>query len=286
MMKNKYKILLLSGIAIILIAIPVFWFAYRADSNLEVDFLNVGQGDSELVKTPFGQNILIDGGPDNSVLKELGAHLPFWDRKIDLMVLSHPHEDHITGLVDVLERYDVKKVIYTGAAYNAPVYAAWLKLITDKKIPLVLITRPQIINLSENCHLQILYPQASLVGASFADLNDTSLVVRLAYGQTNFLFTGDAGQAVEAKLAKDDLPAQVLKVGHHGSDYSTAKEFIVSVKPEIAVIEVGAKNKYGLPSERTINMLGRGKIKVYRTDMDGTIRVQSDGYGVKAISPN
>jgi competence protein ComEC len=282
--KNKYKILLLSGIVVVLLAVPAFWFVYRADSNLEVDFLNVGQGDAELIKTPFGQNILIDGGPDSSVLGVLGDQLAFWDRKIDLMILSHPHEDHITGLVEVLKRYDVKKIIYTGVAYNAPVYPAWQKLVADKKIPVSLIIHPQIIELSENCHLQILFPQENLVGKGFADLNDTSIVARLTYGQTNFLFTGDAGKAIEAKLPKSEISAQVLKVGHHGSDNSTAKEFIESVKPELAVIEAGAGNKYGLPSERTINLLKRENVKVFRTDLDGTVRVLSDGLRISTFT--
>jgi competence protein ComEC len=280
MNRKFYKFFVIFGILTVLLVIPVFWFFYKVNNNLIVDYLSVGQGDSELVKTPFGQNILIDGGPDNSVLSQLGQNLAFWDRKIDLMILTHPHEDHVTGLIDVLKRYRVEKILYTGVAYDSPNYYAWLALVKNEKIPLLIIDHPETINLGADCQLRILYPLASLAGQVPPDMNNSSIVAKLIYNKTNFLFMGDAGKEVETKILKSDLSAQVLKVGHHGSDTATSQEFLDAVKPTIAIIEVGAGNKYGLPSERTINILQRNGVSIYRTDQYGTVKIDSDGTNI------
>ncbi|MBI4779490.1 MBL fold metallo-hydrolase [Candidatus Falkowbacteria bacterium] len=235
-------------------AVFLFWFIYSAPKNLEVDFLDVGQGDAILIKAPGGQNILIDGGPDKTVIKRLGENLPWWDKKIDLMVLTHAHDDHVTGLIDVLKRYNVGKILYTGAVHNAPNYLAWLKLARDKKITLIIIDEEQAVNLGAGAKIEILYPAESLLNKTLADLNDSSIVMKLIYGQNIFLLTGDAGELVEKKLMDKgaDLPADVLKVGHHGSQYSSTEEFLDKVKPKIAVIEVGKDNDFGHPSLRII----------------------------------
>src|SRR3989339_585871 len=158
-MQKLHKILIIFGIVLILSG--VFYFAFNralADSSsLEVSFLNVGQGDAILIETPEGQNILIDGGPDKKVIDCLSEEFPFWDRTIDLMILTHPHDDHVRGLIDVLQRYNVKKVLYTGAEDGAAAYNAWKNLIKELAIPLVIIDRPQIVNLGKNCFLDILY---------------------------------------------------------------------------------------------------------------------------------
>src|SRR3989339_727583 len=157
-MQKLHKILIIFGIVLILSG--VFYFAFNralADSSsLEVSFLNVGQGDAILIETPEGQNILIDGGPDKKVIDCLSEEFPFWDRTIDLMILTHPHDDHVRGLIDVLQRYNVKKVLYTGAEDGAAAYNAWKNLIKELAIPLVIIDRPQIVNLGKNCFLDIL----------------------------------------------------------------------------------------------------------------------------------
>lgn len=274
-----YKILLILGIAACLVAMPLFWITYNAPKNLEVDFLDMGQGDAILIKTPGGQNILIDGGPDKTVAKRLGENLPWWDKQIDLMVLTHPHDDHVTGLTEVLKRYQVKRILYTGVTHTAPNYLAWLKTVQDKKAPLTIIDKEQTIDLGKNVKLEILYPDESLLGKTFDDLNQSSIVAQLIYGQNKFLLTGDAGLAVEKILLANgaDLSADVLKVGHHGSEYSTSQEFLDKVKPRIAVIEVGKDNSFGHPNLRIIKRLERVGAGIFRTDEKGTVKIESDG---------
>lgn len=282
MLKRFYILLIIVVLVVAVVCLGFFYF-FQQPPKLEVDFLDVGQGDAELIKTPFGQNILIDGGPDTTILKRLGENLPWWERTIDLIELTHPHEDHVTGLNNVIKRYNVKKVIYTGVTYDSPVYYSWLQAVTANKISATIIDRPQTIQLGPDCELEILYPLQPLVGQSMADLNDASIVSLLKYKQTRFLFTGDAGSDIEQKLiaANDDLVANVLKVGHHASDLATSEGFLTKVKPQYAIIEVG-KNDYGLPSLRVIKRLERFGAKVYRTDEAGTVKVVSDGKNVIA----
>ncbi len=274
-----YKILLILGIVFVLISIPVFLLAYDFPENLEVDFLDVGQGDAILIKTPIGQNILIDGGPDSKVISCLSEELPWWDRTIDLMILSHPHDDHVAGLIEVLRRYKVKKVIYTGVLHNSPSFLAWLDLIKEKKISMIIIDREQKIVLGENCFLEFLYPDKAILGRQVDNLNNSSIINKLIYKNNQFLFMGDAEIELEEILINNniDLSADVLKIGHHGSDTSSSEEFLVALNPEIAVIEVGNDNKFNHPSLRVLKRLERMNIKTYRTDLDGTIRIESDG---------
>jgi len=222
---------------------------------------------------------IVDGGPDRKALSGLGRSMPFTDRRIEYVFLSHPHDDHVTGLNDVLKRYQVKKVLYTGATHNAPNYLAWLRLVREKKVPLTIIDKEQTIDLGLGVRLEILYPNQSLAGQTLADLNQSSIVARLAYGRNKFLLTGDAGEEAEKKLIDSgaDLKADVLKVGHHGSEYSTTLGFVEKIKPALAVIEVGRDNQFGHPNLRIIKRLERGGARIYRTDENGTIHLISDG---------
>ena len=295
MSRRLYKILLILGISFAILAVPAFWFSYplfndflnqgQAAGELEVDFLDIGQGDAILIKTPSGQNILIDGGPDNSVIKRLSENLPWWERTIDLIILTHPHDDHVNGLNDALKRYRVEKILYTGVAHNSPGYISWLELMRDKKISLVIVDQPQIITLGEDCYLDIIYPRESFLNREVDNLNNSSIVARLVYRQTSFLFTGDAEEEVEQELlgliGEVDLSAQVLKVGHHGSDTSSGEEFLKAVQPEIAIIPAALENKFGHPSRRVVKRLERMNVDIYQTGVDGTMRAVSDGDRVR-----
>src|SRR3989338_928440 len=156
-----YKLLLILGVAACLKAIFLFWLSYSAPQNLEVDFLYVVQGDAILIKTPGGQNILVDGGPDKIVTRRLAENLPWWDKRLDLMILTHAHDDHVSGLIAVLHRYQVKRILYTGVAHNTPNYLTWLKTARDKKTALTIINKEQVINLGQSVKLEILYPDES-----------------------------------------------------------------------------------------------------------------------------
>jgi competence protein ComEC len=279
MLNKLYRILLILGIVAVLVAIPAFWLTFQAANDLEVNFLDVGQGDSIFIKTPYGQSILIDGGPDNTVIKRLGENLSWWDKRIDLMILTHPHDDHIFGLIDVIKRYKVEKILYTGVVHTSPNYLIWLELVRDRHIPLTIIDRAQTIKLGEDCNLEIIYPRSNLGGQTAGNLNNSSIVAKLIYGESKFLFTGDAEVEIEKELieADIDLRADVLKVSHHGSDTSSSKEFLEKVKPKFAVIQVGANNDFGHPSTRIIKRLERINAQILRTDLEGTVKLVSDG---------
>ncbi|MCX6745317.1 MAG: ComEC/Rec2 family competence protein, partial [Candidatus Parcubacteria bacterium] len=248
-------------------------------TKLEVDFLDVGQGDAILIKTPYEQNILIDGGPSSKVLSELGKNLAFFDKKIDLVILTHPHSDHVAGLVEVLRRYNVKKVLMTGIAHTAPDYLAFVKEIADQQIPTEYANGSRDITLGQDLTLKILYPFTDLSRQKIEDLNNSSIVLKLLYKNNSFLLTGDAGELVENDLlsAKTELRAQVLKVGHHGSKYSSTEAFLDAVKPQYAIIMVGKNNDFGHPHLRTLDNLQKRKIEILRTDQSGTIKFISDG---------
>lgn len=279
MLNKFYRLYLILGMVLILAALVLFGALYKPKPLLEVGFLDVGQGDAVLIKSPYGQNILIDGGPDKGVVGKLADNLSYYDHKIDLMILTHPHDDHVTGLIEVLKRFEVKKIIYTGALHTGPNYLAWLKEVKNKKIPLLIADQPQNISLGRDLDLKIIYPLKNLAGQGAENLNNTSVVVKLIYKNTSFLFVGDIEKETEDELIKNglDLRANVLKVGHHGSDSGSTEKFLEAVRPAIAVIEVGKDNKFGQPSRRVIKRLERVGASLYRTDLDGDIRIISNG---------
>jgi competence protein ComEC len=250
-----------------------------AEQRLEIDYLDVGQGDAILIKTPYNQKILIDGGPDNSVLNELGANLPFFDNQIDIMILTHPHSDHVVGLVEILKRYQVNEVYYTGAVHTTDDYLAWLKEIKEQAIPLKIVKEPFDLTLGDNLKLEFLYPTKDFTNQHVSELNDTSIVTRLVYKNKKFLFTGDAGVEVESELlaSNGDLTADVLKIGHHGSSSASSEDFLTAVKPTTAIISCGLDNDFGHPHLSVIRRLERLGIDILRTDQSGTIKLFSDG---------
>ncbi len=290
---NKKFTLIVSGLlVVILILLGILLWPPSANHRLEVIFLDVGQGDSELIKTPSGQKVLIDGGPDNSVIKKLGKYLSFFDREIDLVILTHPHADHVTGLVEVLRRYQVKKVLATGMVYNEPAYLTFLQEIKDKNIPFEAIKSRQEIGLGDQLKLELFYPSNDLTGQKLAlgpgpvalgkKINNTSIVAKLIFGYNSFLFTGDIEEEVEHQLLAEsvDLKANVLKVAHHGSDSSSTEGFLKAVDPAWAVIEVGAGNRFNLPDYRIVKRLERRGARVFRTDQVGDVRLLSDGWSI------
>ncbi len=271
-----------------LLVIIFFLIGYAVDSqidrqNLEVCFLDIGQGDSILIKTPYEQNILIDGGPNNSVLSQLGRNLAFFDKEIDLMILTHPHSDHVVGLVEVLRRYNVEKVLMTGVLHTSPDYLAFLEEIKERGIKTELVNSQRDIILGDDLILQILYPWQDLSGQKVENLNNSSIVAKLIYKNNSFLLTGDAEIEVEEELVQSqtDLSAQVLKVGHHGSKSSTSQEFLDKVKPQYVVIQSGADNNFGHPHLRTISRLEQNGIEILRNDQSGAIIFVSDANNLK-----
>lgn len=252
------------------------------DDKLHVSFLDVGQGDAILIQTPNHQNILIDGGPDPQKINlELSKKLPFWDRTIDLMISTQPQADHITGLVEILQRYKVKQVLEPAVSYNSSIYQEWLKLVEDKQIKHNTARAGQEIDLGWGIKIEVLNPPTKLLQGTSHDVDNNGMVLRLSWDKVSFLLTADIREEAEFELIRQraNLRSTVLKVAHHGSKTSTSSQFLAVVDPEVAVISVGANNPFGHPSpevvERLIDRLGEEK--VYRTDANGTIEFITDG---------
>lgn len=271
-----YFILLLLGGAAVFIWLAVF--GREAPKNVKVSFFDIGQGSAVFVAAPNHNQVLIDGGPSGAILAKLGSALPLFDREIELLILTHPDLDHIAGLVEIVKRYKVSRVLETGISDSSPVYQEWHKLLQAKGIPIVFARAGQIIKVADNLAIKILYPLAKINGQSFAKTNETSVVTKVAYGRNAFLLTGDAEGAAESSLifGGADLKTNVLQVAHHGSKNSTGVDFLNKVKPAAAVIQVGAKNKYGHPHPETLERLARVKAKILRNDLLGDIIFECD----------
>ena len=248
---------------------------YLEKTALEFYVLDVGQGDAIFIETPSKNQILIDGGPDRSVLKELGEVMPFWDRTIDLVILTHPNLDHVAGLVEVLKNYKVERLIDTEDNYYLAEYEELKKIASEKNIKRLIARRGLKVILDPGVELMVLHPD-SLVGG---DPNYNSLIAKLSFGETNFLLTGDAEKGEELKLVAngDDLESEVLKVGHHGSKTSSNPLFLEKVKPQYALISVGRQNRYGHPNNEVLDALAAAGAKIFRTDTDSRLWIHSDG---------
>lgn len=273
---------------VILLCLSIFAFsinstASQKDGLLKVYFLDVGQGDAIFVETPNGNQVLIDGGPDNKVLQELAGVMPFYDKDIDLVVLTHPHADHVAGLIGVLERYDIKNILQAKENYNSPVVPVWLDAVKNEKAKEIEAVAGRVIDLGNDVLLKIIYPKISLENQTVKNPNNSSVVMMLDYKDVEILLVGDIEAKAEKELLNDDIGADVLKVGHHGSKTSTITEFLSAVSPGVAFIQVGAKNRYGHPSPEVISRLENFGVKYYRTDLDGHVKVVSDGQNFKII---
>jgi competence protein ComEC len=250
------------------------------DGKLHVYFLDVGQGDSALVRTPSNRFILIDGGPDDSVLRGVGAVMPFYERRIDLVILTHPHPDHINGLVEVLKRYTVDTVLMTGINYDYAGYDEFLDLLARDNTKVFFADGHDY--MFDTTMIDVIYPFDSLQGREFENINNSSIVFRLIYGESEFYFSGDAEIPVEEKITAKhpDIHADVLKVPHHGSRTASSKALVDMIHPVYAVISVGVDNQFKHPHKETIDTLTRENVKILRTDLIGAIEFESDGKNI------
>jgi len=270
-MKKKKIVYFLFGLVFLVWA---GWVVLKEVSNnkLQVVFFDVGQGDSIYIETPNKFQVLIDGGPDLKVLEGLSREMPFYDRTIDLIILSHPDHDHIFGLLEVLKRYKVKNILWTGVIKETAEYEEWVKLIKQEKANIMLAKAGQEIILQKEplIYFKILYPFESLENQKAEDSNDTSIVAKLVYNDKSFLFVGDISCKIEKQLS--DVDVDILKVGHHGSNNSSCQEFIERVSPKTAVVSVG-ENKWGHPSDEVLQRLKQFGIDVLITKELGDIKI-------------
>lgn len=242
----------------------------RSGSFGKLYFFDVGQGDAVYFRTPQGNDILIDGGPGDVVLSKLGRVMPFNDRTIEFVILTHPHADHASGLVELLKRFAIREVMLPDVDYDSATYQVLLQELQKREVK---ISRPKLgqrVFLDNLAVLDIFFPLASDWQTYPGDINDVSVVARLALGQSQVLLTGDAGKNIEQLLLKFKLPmeSEILKVGHHGSRHSTDPQFAGAVKPQYSIISVG-ENRYGHPHPETLKTLE--SVPTLRTDQEGDI---------------
>lgn len=271
----------LAGAAAVLLVLAFRAWRALPDGRLHVAFLDVGEGDAIFIQTPAGRQVLVDGGPTGTaLLSQLGRRMPFWDRTLDVVVLTHPDLDHVGGLLPVLERYRVDHVIFRWVAFESAEYERWLQLVEAEGAAVYSGEAGLRLALDEGVELAVLWPGAELVGGPDAGINDQSVVTRLTYGQVSVLLTGDVEADVEQQLVAGGLPLRstVLKVAHHGGCNSTTPEFLDAVAPQVVVISVGADNRFGYPCAGMLERLG--DLPVYRTDERGAVEVISDGMQV------
>ncbi|MBU0476601.1 MBL fold metallo-hydrolase [Patescibacteria group bacterium] len=275
---RKWVLNILTGLFLCNILAWLAVYQLSQPQFLKVIFFDVGQGDAIFIETPQRHQILIDGGPSSAILEKLGKELPFYDRSLDLIILTHPDYDHISGLIEVLKKYEVENILWTGVLIDTAEYEEWQKMISKEGADIFIAQSGQRITAS-GALFDILYPFDNLEGQEIKDTNNSSVILRLVFQKNSFLFAGDVYKSVERKLLKEGIGvgSNVLKVGHHGSKTSSAEEFIVEVLPEIAVISVGKDNKYGHPHQEVLDILERYDIKVLRTDQLGDIEIVSDG---------
>lgn len=251
----------------------------RPDGNVTVHMLDVGQGDSIFITGPSGQQIVVDGGPDLAALAGIGRHMSFFDNTIDLLILSHPHQDHLFAFPTIIKRYHVGAMLFTGMDYQQPIYQGMIDLLAEKKVSIIVADPQKDIDLGDGMKLDVIYPEPLYFGIESDEANNTSVIVKLTYGEDSMLFTGDMELPEEnAVLASGaDIRADILKVTHHGSKTSTSTGFLLAVDPELAVISVGAHNEFNHPSTSVIDRLKHFDIPTKMTSIDGEITIEMDG---------
>lgn len=276
-------------IIIIVISIASIFFSHNgqirgaAKGNLIVYFLDIGQGDATLIRTPNGDDILIDGGPDNMLIQKLGQYLPFYDRDIEIIILTHPDSDHVTGLVEVLRRYKVKKILMTKVLSDSSSYLAFLEEADKNKIKVEVITQPEKVDFGGGVLFDIIYPLESFAGKEVESTNNTSITGQLIYASTSIMLTGDLENEEDLVARELNLKSDIYHVGHHGSNNANDLSFVSAVDPQYAVISVGADNRYGHPQYRTLKNLESVEAEILRTDKSGDLIFYSDGWQFSQI---
>jgi competence protein ComEC len=265
-----YYLLVAGGLA----AVFCFIFFNHRPTTLELCFLDVGQGDAVLIRTPGNNNILIDGGPDNAVLYRLGRHLPFYERQLDLLILTHNHTDHLVGLVEILKRYRVNRILLPAGPCLTAECRAWQETIREKNISWQVADHPGRLALDATVFFDIYWPQENITEKNY---NNYSIAGRLVFDQTAVILMGDLEKEEELVKSGVNLRADLIKIGHHGSNNANSPEFLAAVSARQAVISVGRDNQYKLPQARTLEILDRLGTKYYRTDRQGEVCFTGNG---------
>ena len=248
-------------------------FLLQPDGDLHIHFLDVDQGDAALLISPSGKQIVIDGGPNLALLEHLGKHMPFFDRTIDLVILTHPDSDHLTALPQLLERYHVGAITMAGVQHGSGRYDALLHHIKEYNIPVVLSDPTRDIDVGDGLVLDIVWPLPDVFGTHPKNANDPSFVIRALYGAESILLTGDIELEAEKEILVSgaDISSRVIKVAHHGSRTSSFTGFLLAVNPELGIISSGKDNSFGHPHPEIVERYEQMGIRLRNTVDEGTI---------------
>lgn len=296
MTKKKKKQKLPKGISILLIIVAIFYSLYEKDidktfglpvtetfketentNTLDITYLDVGQADAILIQNE-GHNMLIDAGnnEDGPLLVQYFKEQNM--TKFDYLIATHPHEDHIGGMDDIIKNFDIEKIYMPNVTTTTKTFLDVLNAMEEKNMTF------DVPNIGQNFALGHTLFQVMYTGSDKKNLNNSSIILKANFKNTSYLFTGDATSEVEKKILSKDIKATVLKVGHHGSKYSTTTEFLNKVNPKYAIISVGKNNSYNHPNQITINKLTKKNIEIHRTDQEGSIFLKSDGKTINITS--
>ena len=300
------KLIVRAAIFLLVLGNGLAWYFIVSENRgdtLTVAFLDIGQGDSIFIEAPNGNQIIFDGGPNGKILTELSKVMPFYDRSIDMIVVTNPDKDHFAGFIDLLDRYKISKIMEPGTKSNTSTYLEFEKAVEKQvkdgkgrgkngsdKVEKILARRGMRITLDREraIYIDILFPDRDV---SYLKTNDGSIIARLVYADTSVMLTGDAPQKTEDRVVElggvqgapsTSLKSDILKVGHHGSRTSTGEKFVEKMAPKYAVISSGKNNKYDHPHLETLETLKKFHVTVLRTDERGTIVMKSDGHTFRA----
>ncbi len=250
------------------------------DGHLKIWYLDVGQGDAILMRLPAGEWILTDAGPDSSILDRLGEIIPFYEKEIELVILTHPHADHINGLPEILNRYKVNNLLLSGVNYDYAAYRQIMEMARLKGVKLRYPRQGEDLRLGKAA-LDLIYPERDLIGKSFGNINNSSIVYRLIFGEFSGFFSGDLELEKELEVvsrAELNLSADVLKAGHHASKTSNSPELLEKIRPQAVIVSCGVDNTFKHPFAGTLENFKKSGAEVFRTDLEGTIEIVSDGF--------
>jgi competence protein ComEC len=273
---------IIGGLTLVWVLAVFSWATYAqpvisyAEKPLTIWMFDVGQGDAMLIQAPTGEELLIDGGRDDMVLSKLGSVLAPWDRELEAVLLTHPDADHGTGLISVLEYYNVNTIYESGARAHTQTDTRFVEAVAEEGTQQELLQEGEVVDLG-NVQLTVLSPEHTFESTHPENRNDASVVLLLEYGETSILLMGDAEEEVEEQLQRSIPDIDILKVGHHGSLTSSTWNFLQQVRPEFSLISAGTNNSYGHPHPIVIERLNQIESQVYRTDVHTDVRIQSWG---------
>ncbi len=280
---EEYGKVVCVGLSFIFIIITLLVLLdYSKVKKLEVSFLDVGQGDAILITTPSGKQMLVDGGPTHTILEEVAKHTSYFDHTLDVIVATHPDSDHVTGLIPILQKYDIKNIVTSNVEGSTGIFSDLKEKISKEGATIHIARKGDVIDFGDGVVAHILYPKNSIA----KDTNDGSVSMVVIYGEHSFLLTGDLSAKYEPQLIGDDLQKNitVYKAAHHGSKTSSSDTLLSYIKPEYVVISAGKDNNYGHPHQETLSRLQKYTKEIISTIDRGAITFISDGKLLNVIT--